>query len=45
VETHFNVESNVVGIALEGARKDVGNNGCLVTSEIDEVLGFSEYKV
>jgi len=30
--------SRVVGIALEGARQDAGNNGCLDISEIDELL-------
>jgi RNA-directed DNA polymerase len=31
-------ESKVVGIALEGARKEAGNNGCLQISEIEDVL-------
>ena len=38
-------ESKVVGIALEGARKEAGNNGCLVISEIEAVLSDDEYKI
>jgi hypothetical protein len=38
-------ESNVIGIALEGARKDAGNNGCLVISEIENVLSDDKYKI
>jgi hypothetical protein len=35
----------VIGIALEGARKDAGNNGCLVISEIENVLSDDKYKI
>lgn len=38
-------DSKVAGIALEGARKDGGNNGCLVINEINEVLKSDNYKV
>jgi len=41
----INVENKVVGIALEGATKDLGYNGCLEISEIDEVLNNDEYRV
>jgi len=41
----IDLESNVVGIALEGARKEAGNNGCLIISEIDEVLSDDKYKI
>jgi len=41
----IDLESNVVGIALEGARKEAGNNGCLKISEIDEVLRDDKYKI
>ncbi|RLA13344.1 MAG: Retron-type RNA-directed DNA polymerase [Gammaproteobacteria bacterium] len=41
----IDAESNAVGIALEGARKESGNNGCLVISEIDDVIGTDEYKI
>lgn len=41
----INQESEVVGIALEGARKDGGNNGCLMISEIDQVISSDEYKI
>ncbi len=41
----IDADSNVVGIALEGARKESGNNGCLVITEIDEVLGDDGYKI
>lgn len=41
----INQDSEVVGIALEGARKDGGNNGCLMISEIDKVLSSDEYKI
>ena len=41
----INQDSEVVGIALEGARKDGGNNGCLMVSEIDQVVSSDEYKI
>lgn len=41
----IDAESMVIGIALEGARKEGGNNGCLVISEIEEVLSSDEYKI
>jgi S1-C subfamily serine protease len=41
----INEDSEVVGIALEGARKDGGNNGCLMISEIDQVVSSDEYKI
>ena len=41
----INSDSQVVGVALEGARKDSGNNGCLFISEIQEVLASDEYKI
>lgn len=41
----IDLESTVVGIALEGARKDAGNNGCLVISEIDEALSDDKYNL
>ncbi len=41
----INKDSEVVGIALEGARKDGGNNGCLLISEIDQVMSSDEYKI
>lgn len=41
----INSESKVVGMALEGAQKDTGNNGCLTMSEIEKVLGASGYKI
>jgi S1-C subfamily serine protease len=34
----INSASKVVGIALEGATKSEGHNGCLVISEIDNFL-------
>ena len=40
----INQESKVVGVALEGARKDGGNNGCLMVSEIESVMSSDEYK-
>jgi len=41
----INSDSKVAGIALEGARKEAGNNGCLLISEIDKVLRSDEYKI
>ncbi len=41
----LNDKSMVIGIALEGARKSGGNNGCLLISEIDKVLNSDEYKI
>ena len=41
----INDDSKVVGIALEGARMDGGNNGCLVISELDQVIISDEYKI
>ena len=41
----IDAESMVIGIALEGARKEGGNNGCLVISEIDQILSSDEYKI
>jgi len=41
----INSDSQVVGIALEGARKDSGNNGCLFISEIQKVLTSDKYKI
>ncbi len=41
----INLESMVIGIALEGARKEAGHNGCLIISEVDEVLNSDEYKI
>lgn len=41
----INSDSEVVGIALEGARKDGGHNGCLEISEIDPVIDSDEYKI
>lgn len=41
----INKDSEVVGVALEGARKDGGNNGCLLISEIDQVMNSAEYKI
>jgi len=41
----INSESKVVGIALEGATKSEGHNGCLLISEIDEVLNSDSYKL
>jgi len=41
----IDLASRVVGIALEGAMKNAGNNGCLVISEIEEVLSKDEYKI
>jgi len=41
----INKESMVIGIALEGARKEAGNNGCLIISEIDQVVSSNEYKI
>jgi len=37
--------SRVVGIALEGARKEAGNNGCLQISEIEDILNNDKYKI
>ena len=41
----INLKSEVVGVALEGARKEAGNNGCLVITEIDKVLTDEAYKI
>ncbi len=41
----INKASMVTGIALEGARKEAGNNGCLMISEIDQVMSSDEYKI
>ena len=41
----INLDSEVVGIALEGARKDGGRNGCLLISEIDPIISSDEYKI
>ena len=41
----INLNSEVVGVALEGARKEAGNNGCLVITEIEEVLTNDAYKI
>ncbi len=41
----INAKSMVIGIALEGARKNTGNNGCLVILEIDQVLSSDKYNV
>lgn len=41
----INSQSKVVGIALEGATKSEGHNGCLVITEIDEVLSSDKYKL
>jgi len=41
----INKESMVIGIALEGARKKKGNNGCLVIHEIDQIMNSDEYKI
>ena len=41
----INSESKVVGIALEGARKDGGKNGCLKINEIDRVMNSDKYKI
>jgi len=39
----INTDSKVVGMALEGATKESGHNGCLLLSEIEEVLNASKY--
>jgi len=39
----INSDSEIVGIALEGARKEGGHNGCLLISELKEVLESDEY--
>ncbi len=41
----INDKSMVIGIALEGARKNEGNNGCLKILEIDQVMSSDEYKI
>ncbi|QBQ55832.1 reverse transcriptase domain-containing protein [Nitrosococcus wardiae] len=38
-------KSSVVGIALEGARKEAGNNGCLTIPELEDVLSDDKYKI
>ncbi len=39
----INSDSKVVGIALEGARKSEGHNGCLFISEINEIISSNDY--
>lgn len=41
----INLDSKAVGIALEGASKESGNNGCLFISEIQQVIESNDYKV
>ncbi len=41
----INSEFKVVGLALEGATKHAGKNGCLDISEIDAVLLKDDYKI
>ena len=36
-------ESKVVGVVLEGATKDSGNNGCLEIEEIDKLFTSDDY--
>jgi len=41
----INSDSKVIGVALEGAQKDSGQNGCLLISEINEVFSSDDYVV
>jgi len=41
----IDIDSKVIGMALEGATKESGHNGCLLLSEIEEVLNDSKYDI